>query len=413
MPPSLETALARLDELGRLSDSAEYLMRTFLSPANQKASSRVLDWMSALGMELAHAPDGTVRGVLPGKNPHAPPLLLGSHIDTVINAGKYDGPLGIISSLAALENLAEEGHELPFPVHLFAFSDEEGVRFQSTYLGSRGIVGDLDQETLALTDATGQSLTEVITSEGWHQDSTRFHYHPGKCLGYIELHIEQGRILEEAQEPACIVSSIVGQTRLAITITGQADHAGTTPMEIRKDALTGAAEVILFVEKIARETRSLIATVGRLEVLPGASNSIPQEVRFTIDIRDPDNEVRRKAEQEIHRVLDLVGESRSLAVVWQEVQSNDATPCHPELTKQLLDSLHATTAYRETMPSGAGHDGVVIAQAMPIGMIFIRCREGLSHHPDEYASPEDIEVGIQILTHFLKNLDPTLLNSHG
>ena len=205
-----------------------------------------------------------MRGIPPGENPDAPSLLIGSHIDTVINAGKYDGALGLISAIAALETLRSENITLSYPVHILGFSDEEGMRFQTTYLGSRGMTGPLDDATLHCSDAKNCSLTEALNTQGWADHCQSIHYQPGTTRGYIELHIEQGRILEEANEPACIVSGIVGQTRLLVTIEGRADHAGTTPMDLRRDALTGAAECILAVESIARTHADLVATVGKI-----------------------------------------------------------------------------------------------------------------------------------------------------
>ena len=406
MSTILQQAIDRIEELGRLSDDPHYLIRTFLSRSNRRAAATVLHWMDELGMETAHAKDGTVRGILPGSHPDAPPLLLGSHIDTVVNAGKYDGPLGIISALAALQKLAEQKVTLPYPVHLLAFSDEEGARFQTTYLGSRSIIGNLDHGTLNQEDENGQSLSFVLATEGWHEGAEVFRYQKGETRGYVELHIEQGRVLEEANEPACIVTSIMGQTRLLVTFTGHSDHAGTTPMHLRSDALTGSAEAILAVEKIARETDSLVATVGQAKVRPNVSNSIPQEVAFTIDIRHPDDEVRHQAEADIEAAFARITSERHLQYTWKIVQGNDATPCEPKLTEQLLEALTEVTGHNRLLPSGAGHDGVALAPVVPIGMIFVRCRDGLSHHPDEYAAPEDIEVGIQVLTQFLTKLEP-------
>lgn len=406
MANPFQTAVERVEELGGLSDDPHFLVRTFLSRSNRHAAATVMDWMRNLGMETAHSRDGTVRGVLPGSNPDAPPLLLGSHIDTVINAGKFDGPLGVVSALAALEILAQENITLPFPVHLLAFSDEEGVRFQTTYLGSRGVIGDLDHGTLNREDGNGRALAFVLATEGWHEEAEVFRYAPGETLGYVELHIEQGRILEEANEPACIVSSIMGQSRLRITFTGHADHAGTTPMTLRHDALTAFAEANLTIESIARSTDNLVATVGQLQVKPNVSNCIPQEVTFTIDIRHPNDAARHAAEDRIESEFDRITGERGLTYDWKLIQDNDATPCDPLLSKELLHSLTAITGSHRLIPSGAGHDGVALAPVMPIGMIFVRCRDGLSHHPDEYASPEDITVGIEVLTDFLKNFDP-------
>jgi len=403
MPTPLQTALSRIDQLGRISDSPSFLVRTFLSPANLTAARLTRQWMEDLGMQVSHAPDGTVRGILAGSDSSAPPLLLGSHIDTVIDAGKYDGALGIIAALAALEGILAEKFTLPFPVHLLAFSDEEGTRFQTTYLGSRSIIGPLDQKTLQAKDSHGITLAAAIAQEGWHGDSVPIRYSPGECRGYIELHIEQGRVLEEGAEPACVVSGIAGQSRLSIILTGRADHAGTTPMALRHDALTGAAECILAAESLARLQPPLVITVGKIQIHPGASNSIPQSAAFTIDLRHPLDSLRESALAELHRSFSEISAQRRLTLDWLPVQDNPAIPCDPTLTKKLLQSLTVITGSSALIPSGAGHDGVILSKICPIAMLFIRCRDGLSHHPDEYASPEDIGCGIEILTHFLKS----------
>ena len=400
----LSEAVERLDFLGQISDNPHYLVRTYLSPANRQAAGCLLGWMAELGMQTQHLSDGTVRGVLPGAEPEAKPLLLGSHLDTVINAGKYDGALGLIAALAALEELRDQGIQLPFPVHLLGFSDEEGVRFQATYLGSRSVVGQLDLETGARLDAAGQSQSLVLATEGWHNDATKIHYEPGSVRGYVELHIEQGRILEEFDEAACVVSGINGQSRLLVTLTGRADHAGTTPMELRRDSLTAAAEAILATEKLAREHPGLVATVGKIEVLPGSSNSIPQVTSFTLDFRHPVDAERVCLLKALEDSVRKTTAARGLELDWQLVQENNAVVCDAALTGNLCDALERVTGSRRQLASGAGHDGVAISKVAPIGMIFVRCRAGLSHHPDEYATPADIGVGIRVLVEFLKSL---------
>jgi allantoate deiminase len=406
MPAPLQTAIGRLDQLGRISDSPDHLVRTFLSPANRHAAELILGWMKSLGMETSHAADGTVRGILAGSRPEAAPLLLGSHLDTVIDAGKYDGALGIIAALAAIETLQQENTTLPFPLHLLAFSDEEGTRFQTTYLGSHSITGPLDPTTLAARDADGTTIAQALANQGWHHGASPIHYPAGQCRGYVELHIEQGRVLEQAGEPACVVSAIAGQSRLTITLTGRADHAGTTPMQLRRDALTGAAESILAAESLAKSNPPLVITVGKIQVHPGASNSVPQSATFTIDLRHPDDAAREQALAQLHHIFSQIAATRALALDWNMIQDNPATPCDPDLTNLLLASLTAITGSTRTLASGAGHDGVAVSKICPIAMLFIRCRDGLSHHPDESASPADIGVAIEILTHFLKSIRP-------
>lgn len=402
-PPHVTRALNRLETLGAISDDPRFRLRTLLSPASRRAALILADWFREAGLKVDHTLDGSVRGILPGKNPTAPALLLGSHFDTVIDAGAYDGPLGILSALAALEGLQSEGIELPFPIHILAFSDEEGVRFQTTFIGSLGMVADLDAGRLATCDRTGQPLSSVLAAEGWHEDAVSIRYTSQNARGYLELHIEQGRVLEERNLAASAVSALVGQTRLKATLLGQADHAGTTPMTLRRDALAGAAQCITAIEAIASDIPEAVATVGQLEVHPGASNAIPQSATFSIDLRHPSDAKRTLLRERIEADLQVIASDRSLNLQCQTLLCEDATPCDATLSADLLDSVEAVTGERASLVSGAGHDGIVFARVMPIAMVFVRCREGLSHHPAEYASPEDIATGIAILTHYLRN----------
>lgn len=403
MNDPIQKALRRIETLGQISDNPRHLVRTFLSPANKQAASLVLGWMEELGMHCSHAPDGTIRGVLQGSDPEARPLLLGSHLDTVIDAGRYDGALGVIAALAALETLAKRGVVLPFPVHVLGFSDEEGTRFHTTYLGSRSVTGPLDSDTLSARDASGRSLEEVIDLDGWHHGSTTIRYGKNSIRGYVELHIEQGRVLEETGQAACAVSAISGQTRLTAALTGRADHAGTTPMPLRRDALAGAAECILAAESLAVAHPPLVVTVGKIDVHPGVSNSIPQRASFTVDLRHPLDVDRTAHLAKLKESVFRSAQRRGLEVDWKVVQDGNAVTCDTDLTNALLDALEAITGNRLSLPSGAGHDGVAISAIGPVAMIFVRCRDGLSHHPDEYAAPEDITVGIEVLVRFLQS----------
>lgn len=399
----IQRALARIEALGRISDHPDYLVRTFLSDASKSAVGLILGWMKDAGMEAQVAADGTVRGILPGGDAQAPPFVIGSHHDTVIDAGKYDGALGIISAIAAVETLREEGIRLPFDVHVLGFSDEEGIRFHSTYLGSKSVAGLLDQDALAAVDSHGISVAEAIRSEGLREGVTPILYQPGRIRGYIELHIEQGRVLESENLAVCAVSGMSGQARLVVTLTGRADHAGTTPMPLRRDALTGAAECILAAEKLARGNPPLVVTVGRIEVHPGASNSVPQSAKFTVDLRHPEDGLRKQFLGQLHDHLQSIATERGLDFNWSVAQDSDAVPCDPSLTGRLLDGLEAQTGSAICLASGAGHDAVVMSTLGPVAMIFVRCRDGLSHHPDEHASPEDIASGIKVLVGFLKS----------
>lgn len=397
----LQRVLARVEELGGISDSAEFLQRTFLSKANREAGERVTRWMAELGMETAHDAGGTVRGVLAGEG-QGRAILLGSHIDTVINGGKYDGALGVISALGALEQLKAEGVVLPYPVHVLGFSDEEGVRFQSTYLGSAGVIGELGAGMLAAMDEGGRSVEEVISREGWHDGAEVFSYDGSNSAGYLELHIEQGRVLEEAEEAVAVVSGIFAQARLRVSVQGLADHAGTTPMDLRKDALTGAAACILAVEDFARENDGMVATVGMIKVLPGASNAIAQSADFTLDVRCSEDDLLETGLDVLEGRFAETCRLRGLDLRWQVVQKNGAVPCDEGMVNDLVECAEEVTGTGRVMGSGAGHDGVMMSRVMPVGMVFLRCRAGLSHHPDEFAEAADIEAGIDVLVEFLK-----------
>ncbi|MBB5351534.1 allantoate deiminase [Haloferula luteola] len=399
-----QRAVERLEALGRISDDPHFLLRTFLSPASRQAGDQVMEWMRAIGMSTDRARDGTLRGILPGSQPTARPLLLGSHLDTVKDAGKYDGPLGILTALAALETLGNQS--LPFPVHLLAFSDEEGVRFHTTYLGSRSLAGPLDSETLAQRDASGTTVAAALAHEGF-DDGVEISYSSDSILGYVEAHIEQGRVLEEAGEALGVVSAIAGQSRLTLTLTGRTDHAGTTPMPLRRDALAAAAECILHIEAQARAHPPLVATVGTLHLHPSVSNSIPGFASLSLDFRHPDPVEHRLLLARLHDTLHEVASRRELTLNWSIVQENPPVPCDPLLTRHLAEAIEQEFGICRTLVSGAGHDGVAISALGPIAMLMVRCRDGLSHHPDEFASPEDIEATIRVLVRFLKSLANT------
>ena len=231
-------------------------------------------------------------------------------------------------------------------------------------------------------------------------------YDESSSAAYVELHIEQGRVLEDADEAACIVSGICGQVRLRVVMAGQADHAGTTPMDLRRDALTGASECVLALEKMAKEHSPLVGTVGMIQVHPGASNAIPQVAEFTVDLRHPEDDLLEQYLTELRNQFDAIAQRRDLDFGWEMVQQNSAVACDPDMTKVLLESLESVTGAHGLLPSGAGHDGVILSSVMPVGMVFVRCRGGISHHPDEYAEPDDMAAGIEVLVEFLKRWQP-------
>ncbi|MEW6325976.1 MAG: Zn-dependent hydrolase, partial [Nitrospirota bacterium] len=338
----------------------------------------------------------------------------GSHLDTVRDAGKYDGPLGVLLPIVALGELQRRGVKLPFAVEVLGFSEEEGVRFASAYLGSKGFTGRLKPATLRLRDADGVSIGDALRQfNGGRFSPPKPAHRTSNLIGYIEVHIEQGPVLEEHNLAVGVVSAIAGQSRFKLTWTGKAGHAGTTPMALRRDALAAAAEFAVGIESIARRTRGLVATIGSLTVSPGAANVIPGQVIHTLDVRHADDRVRRQALMAIGRLATQIAARRQVTRTWQRTQEHGATPCSATLTARLERSVKAVQGKSLSLVSGAGHDGVVMASLCPIAMLFVRCRHGLSHHPDEYASPQDLAVALDVMIDFLQKLATDYTDEHG
>ena len=394
-----------LDELGRVTDDEGRLTRTFLSPAMRRANALVGGWMREAGLVVREDATGNLIGRAEGARPGAKTLLLGSHLDTVRDAGRFDGPLGVLLPIVALGELRRRGVALPFAVEVLGFSEEEGVRFASAYLGSEGYTGRLKAATLALRDAAGVSVGEALESHtGGKFTLPKAAHRRSELLGYVEVHIEQGPVLEAEGLAVGVVSAIAGQSRFKLTWTGKAGHAGTTPMALRRDALAGAAEFTLAVEQFARGTPGLVATVGALTVSPGAANVIPGGTLHTLDVRHASDAKRRTALVKLGRQAAEISRRRGLKVSWQRTQDNGAVTCSPALTARLTESVAAVQGRSLALVSGAGHDGVVMAQLTPVAMLFVRCREGLSHHPDEYAAPRDLAVARRVMVDFLERM---------
>jgi allantoate deiminase len=343
-------------------------------------------------------PLGSVTGRYASDRNDAKTLLIGSHIDSVPNGGIYDGPLGVMAGLAVVEELTRQGKRLPFDIEVFAFSDEEGVRFPSPFSSSRAVAGTFDEKLLAEKDKDGITRAEALKAFGC--DPTRWvevKRDPKKLLGYLELHIEQGPVLEANDEVLGVVSAIVGLSRGRMTITGKAGHAGTTPMDLRKDALTAAAEIVLALEKLGRETDDLVATVGNLTVSPGAGNVIPGKVSFVYDIRSSKDATRVKALAMAMGRAREIAEERGLGI---DIEMTGATPASTS-DPAFVDALSSAVARRGGTPrqlvSGAGHDAMVFRNVCPQAMLFVRSKDGLSHHPDEFTTAEDIGIAAQAL----------------
>jgi allantoate deiminase len=394
-----------LDELGRVTDEPGRLTRTFLSPAMRRANALVGKWLREAGLTVREDEVGNVIGRLEPKLPRPKTLLLGSHLDTVRDAGKFDGALGVLLPIVVLGELRRRRTTLPFAVEVVGFSEEEGVRFASAYLGSKGYTGQLRAHDLKLCDANGVSVRAALEQRnGGKFSRPRPAHRARELLGYIEVHIEQGPVLETEKLAVGGVAAIAGQTRGRLTFTGRAGHAGTTPMHLRRDALAGAAEFIRFTESIARLRAPLVATVGTIAVRPGAANVIPAEAVLSLDVRHPRDPARRTALDTLLAEAKAIARRRSLALRWEKTQDNGAVACDPALTHALAESVAHVQRRNLALVSGAGHDAVVVSALAPVAMLLVRCRAGLSHHPDEYAAPADLGVALQVLIDFLERL---------
>ena len=403
--------MARLDALAHFSEDGDALTRVFLSPEHKAAAVMVMSWMEGAGMTADLDAMGNVVGRYEGAQPGLPALVLGSHLDTVRNAGKYDGAQGIVSAIACVKALDRAGERLPFAVEIVAFGDEEGVRFQSTLLGSRAVAGTLDPAILDAVDADGTPMREALTDFGLTPDRIAdAGRKPKDVLAFVELHIEQGPVLEDENLPVGVVSSIAGATRFVARVSGQGGHAGTVPMALRRDAAAAAAEAVLAVESRCRNgsdgTNGLVGTVGQITVPGGTTNVIPGMVEFTIDIRAAQDDTRERAVADILAALDEIGRRRGVDLQIEQTHDAVAQACAPWLMDQLEAAVTAEGIQPRRLPSGAGHDAMALADIADIGMLFVRCKSGISHHPDESVTAEDADAGVRVLLHFIRSFRP-------
>jgi len=399
-----ERAEAMLQALASISAEPDKLTRLYLTEEHRRAARLVAEWMRAAGLKVRMDAAGTVHGLLPASREgpsSSKRLLVGSHIDTVVDAGRYDGTLGVVAAILAVEELRRRQAALPFALEVLAFGDEEGVRFPKTLIGSSTVAGALRDPMLDLTDADGVTIRAALAGFGGDPDALEAEaYRHEDVLGYLEVHIEQGPVLERLGLPLGVVTAIAAQGRFRLTVKGEAGHAGTVPMDIRRDALAAAAEMALAIEAVAKEPNeaSLVATVGEFRVLPGASNVIPGEVRFSLDLRAATDAARERAAGEIRRRVEAIAARRCVSLTMDAVHEKPVAACAPEMIETIAGAIEATTGeagYR--LMSGAGHDGQAMSHLAPIGMIFVRCRGGISHNPAEYASPEDMGLAVTAL----------------
>ena len=403
--PMANQVMDRLDRMAAISSSAKGLTRLYLSPEHKAAAELVRAWMSEAGLKAAIDAIGNVVGRYEAAGPGAKTLILGSHIDTVQNAGRFDGNLGVVLAIQAVAVLAARNERLPFAIEVVAFGDEEGVRFPVALSGSRALAGILEPAALDSVDDHGILLRDALRSFGCNPDEVgTLARRADDVLGYLEVHIEQGPVLDTENLPVGVVTAIAGASRLKITVQGVAGHAGTVPMHLRQDAFAAVAAMVSMVERVALETADLVATVGRVEVLPGTVNVIPARASFTIDIRSPFDAVRRDAVARLSSLFAEVAAARNVGVDITTYYQAAAAPCGPMFQDALAAAIERQGLPVLSLPSGAGHDGLAMVHLCPIGMLFVRCAGGISHNPAEAIEAADAETALLVLLDALRIL---------
>jgi allantoate deiminase len=410
-PPPIDAAIVaaarklveRCDALARISDEElPRITRTFLSPATKRAHEVVSGWMREAGLRVVVDAAGNLIGRREGGRRDGKTFVIGSHLDTVPNAGKYDGILGVLAGIALADLL--KGTSLPFALEVVGFSEEEGVRFGRPYIGSHAYAGTLDAAWLGLVDKSGITVEEAIGKFGLDPGPLKSLRRRTDLLGYLEVHIEQGPVLEELGVPLAVVSAIAGQTRLTAQFTGVSGHAGTVPMSARRDALAGASEAVLVVESIGRRIQGLVATVGRIDAEPNASNVIAGDVRFTVDVRHSNDVLRREAVEQILAAMKGIAQRRRLELDISSASQFPAVHMATDLSAELGAAVRAATGQGHVVVGGAGHDAVILASIAPAAMLFLRNPGGVSHNPNESIIPGDLPVALHVMQQFVKKL---------
>jgi allantoate deiminase len=395
-------------QLATFSEDRGTITRTFLSKPMRDVHTALAAWMARVGMTVRVDAIGNIRGVYPPRLTPvpvaaSPRLYIGSHLDSVPNAGAFDGVLGTVLAIALVELLDEK--RLPFAIEVIGFSDEEGVRFGVPFLGSRALAGSFDIALLDRVDAAGRSLRDAIRHFGLDPNRIADAQAPANALGYLEFHIEQGPVLENLNLPLAVVDVISGQSRAEVTFDGVAGHAGTTPMRVRKDALACAAAWIAEVEREALTTSGLVATVGSIAVEPGAVNVVAGRAVASLDVRHPADRMREAAVERLSKVARELATRRGLTLKWEPRLDQPSVAMDPAVAAMLDRALEQSGAPSHRMPSGAGHDAMVLAAKMPVGMLFLRCEGGISHHPAENVREDDVAAALDAGLTFLNELE--------
>jgi allantoate deiminase len=389
--------MERADQLADISETPRGLTRVYLSPEHLRANALVGHWMEQAGMRVWQDSVGNICGRYEGEQAGAPALLLGSHLDTVRDAGRYDGMLGVLTAIEVVQALHDRGRRLPMAVEIVGFGDEEGTRYGITLLGSRGLTGDWPSEWLQQQDAQGVSVAQALANAGLDGANIgQAARNREEIAAYLELHIEQGPCLEQEGLALGVVQAINGARRLTCRFTGLAGHAGTVPMNHRQDALAASAEWMMAVESITKQHgRQQVATIGTLSCAPGAVNVIPGEVALTLDVRGPEDEALEALQQALLAQAGDIAQRRGVQFSAEEYYRMAATRCDPELQQRLVQAVSRVQGRTLSLPSGAGHDAIAIARCWPVGMLFVRCQGGISHHPAESVMAADVALAIE------------------
>lgn len=396
-----QLASDRLAKLAAISEPGPGVTRLPFTPEHRATLNLLTDWMQTAGLDVHLDAAGTLIGRREGPV-GAPTFLIGSHQDSVREGGAFDGIMGIVLGIVALEKLTAESVMLPFAVEILAFADEEGVRFPTALIGPRALAGAFDPNILTMTDETGTSLRAALLNFGCApNDISTLTHDPTSILGYLEAHIEQGPVLETEGEALGVVTAICGIERHSVVLTGATGHAGTLPMEMRQDALVGAAALITEVNRLASTTPDLLGTVGTLTVSPGAVNAVPREVRMSVELRAPDDDTRESAGEALTKTVRRVAAKHGLGIEITRTYQQAAVPCDAHLSTRLKTAIQTTGGKGRRLPSGATHDASAMADLCPVTMLFLRCRDGISHCPEEYAEPDDMGAAISAITSFL------------
>lgn len=395
----------RLEEAAQFSQSGPGVTRLFLSPEHKQVATLIRDWMTQAGLHTEIDAAGNIIGRDAKAQQGTPTLIMGSHQDTVVSGGKYDGMLGVALPIAVIGDLYNRNIDLPFGIEIVAFGDEEGTRFQSTLVGSRALAGTFDPKALEATDDDSISVRAALRDFGCNPDAIAPLKRDRKnTLGFLEIHIEQGPVLESRDLPVGIVTALTGIERHHVLIKGKASHAGTTPMDKRQDALLAAADIIHKVNQVCRETEGMVGVVGKIEVSPNAVNVIPDTVDLTIELRAPERTVRLNGRGAILSSLGTIAQNRTVAITADKTYEAEGVPC----ADWMMNGLEAAIGKQGLAPlhlfSGAGHDGLAMHDLCDIGMLFVRCKDGLSHHPDEAITAADADIAAHVLAEYLQNL---------